>query len=61
MAEFIMEAIGNIFHPLTLVLMNLGVFLGIIFGAIPGLSGNLGIILLVPFTVNMRLSDAIFF
>ena len=61
MAEFIMEAIGNIFHPLTLVLMNLGVFLGIIFGAIPGLSGNLGIILLVPFTVNMQLSDAIIF
>ncbi len=61
MAEVIIEAMGNVFQPFTLLLMNLGVFLGIIFGAIPGLSGNLGIILLVPFTINMQLGDAIIF
>lgn len=61
MGSILLEALTNVFNPFTLLLMNLGVFLGIIFGAIPGLSGNLGIILLVPFTVHMQLSDAIVF
>lgn len=61
MQEFVLEVIGNIFHIRTLLLMNLGVFLGIVFGAIPGLSGNLGIILLVPFTTAMELGEAVLF
>ncbi len=33
--------------------INIGVFLGIIFGAIPGLSGYLGIVILMPITYSM--------
>lgn len=61
MQGFLWEVLGNIFHIRTLLLMNLGVFLGIVFGAIPGLSGNLGIILLLPFTTAMELGEAILF
>lgn len=61
MGAVILESFTNVFHPMTLLLINLGVFLGILFGATPGLTGNLGIILLLPFTVHMELSEAIIF
>lgn len=37
----------------SVLLMNLGVLIGIIFGAIPGLTGNLAIILFLPATFGM--------
>ncbi|MDC7237258.1 MAG: tripartite tricarboxylate transporter permease [Sphaerochaetaceae bacterium] len=49
--------IGNIliavFSPQNLLLMNIGLFIGIIFGAIPGLTGNLGIIVSLPLTFSL--------
>jgi len=39
--------------PITLLMMLLGVFMGVIFGAIPGLTATLGVALVIPFTFAM--------
>lgn len=44
----------NLSDPLTLLLMALSACFGIIMGAIPGLSGTLGIALLLPFTFGLE-------
>ncbi|MGB4405823.1 MAG: tripartite tricarboxylate transporter permease [Sphaerochaeta sp.] len=53
-----MEAIiigfqGLASDPFTFVLMVFGVFMGIFFGAIPGLTATLGVTLMIPFTFTM--------
>ena len=35
---------------MNLLFMNLGVAIGIVFGALPGLSGGVAIVLFMPFT-----------
>jgi len=45
----------------NIIFINLGVFFGIVFGAIPGLTGILGIILLLPLTFKMPTSSALLF
>lgn len=55
------EALIHVFSPVTLFWIIFGLLIGIIFGAIPGLSGNLGIILFLPFTRNMPLAEAVIF
>lgn len=42
-----------VFSPQNLLLMNIGLLIGIIFGAIPGLTGNLGIIVSLPLTFSL--------
>lgn len=44
---------SSLFSPLTLLLIFGGTILGIVFGAIPGLTGGLAIVLLLPFTFGM--------
>ena len=39
--------------PMILLLIIAGVFMGIVFGSIPGLTGALGIALILPFTYNI--------
>lgn len=43
----------NVFQPLNLLLMNVGVAVGIIFGALPGLSGGVAVVMFLPFTFYM--------
>ena len=51
----ILEGAGEvIFNPLTLLYLVVGTFGGIIFGAIPGLTGALGVSLMLPFTFSME-------
>ena len=38
MLDLVIQGIGNVFSPFCLVLMILGTIIGIIFGAVPGLS-----------------------
>lgn len=45
--------VAQLTDPLTLLLMALSACFGIIMGAIPGLSGTLGIALLLPFTFGL--------
>jgi putative tricarboxylic transport membrane protein len=39
--------------PITLLLMLAGVFMGVVFGSIPGLTATLGVALVIPFTFTM--------
>lgn len=57
----ISEALLQAFMPDSLLFMLSGILIGVIFGAVPGLSGNLGIILFLPFTKSMDLANAIIF
>ncbi len=52
------EALGILFQPLNFILMLLCAVVGCILGAIPGLSGGLGITLILPmtFALNTNLS-----
>ena len=49
----------GIFNITTLLLTTGGVVLGIIVGAIPGLSGPIGVALLLPFTYNMGIANSL--
>lgn len=42
-----------------LVLLIAGVFFGMVFGAIPGLTAALGVTLILPFTYNMAPGDGL--
>lgn len=53
MGETIIAALGNLFTIENFIFVNIGLFIGIIFGAIPGLNGNLAITVLLPFTFQM--------
>jgi putative tricarboxylic transport membrane protein len=50
MWEYFVEGFLQLMTLQIIILMNVGMFIGIIFGVIPGLSANVGIILLLPFT-----------
>ena len=51
--------LSNLSDPITLLLMTLSACFGIIMGAIPGLSGTLGIALLLPFTFGLEPATAL--
>ena len=50
MLEFIVPALQNLLTIENLIWINLGVFIGSVFAAIPGLTVILCIILFLPFT-----------
>ena len=51
--------IANLFDPSTLLMMLVGCVGGIIVGAIPGLGGSTGIILLLPLIYNLEMVPAL--
>jgi len=51
--ELVISALGQLLTFENFVFINVGTFIGIIFGAIPGMSGNLGITVFLPFTFSM--------
>ncbi len=51
--------LANLSDPITLLLMALSASFGIIMGAVPGLSGTLGIALLLPFTFGLEPATAL--
>ncbi len=57
----VLQALQTIFTPQILPMIILGAIIGIIFGAIPGLSGTGAMILLMPLTYRMDHSLAIAF
>ena len=48
-----------VFQPLSLLYLSLGFFIGIIFGALPGLTSMLAIVLLLPMTYTMPMTHAL--
>jgi len=51
--DYIIQSIGLLFQPFTFLLLFLGTVVGIIFGAIPGLTAVTGVSLLLPLTFGM--------
>jgi len=47
------QALTNLLEPARLAYLSLGVIIGLMLGVIPGLSGIVGLSLLLPFTFNM--------
>ena len=52
---------SQLIQPMNLLLMIAGTAVGIIFGAIPGLSGTMAVMLFMPLTYTMESSTAIIF
>lgn len=49
----IIQGIISIFSPFPFMLLLIGTFAGIIFGAIPGMTATMGIVLFLPLTFNI--------
>ena len=54
----ILQGFLYVLHPLHFPFLALGVGLGIIVGALPGLAASVGIILLLPFVIYLDASTA---
>lgn len=52
--DFLLTAIGNVFNPLSLLAIFAGVTIGIVIGALPGLTATMGVALLLPITFGMK-------
>jgi len=52
--EALVEGLGLIFQGHVLVYFALGCVLGILMGAVPGMGGAIGLVLLLPFTFSME-------
>lgn len=54
----IMDILGSVFTIASLLAMVLGLFAGIIIGALPGLGATMGVALLLPITFSMDVTAA---
>ncbi len=59
MFDALVTGLVAIFQTQVLVFLGLGIFIGIWFGAVPGLGGVIGMLLLLPFTFEMEALSAI--
>lgn len=55
----ILAGTSVVFQPLSLLYLTIGFFIGIIFGALPGLTSMLAIVLLLPMTYTMPMTYAL--
>lgn len=56
--EFL-NGLVNVFQPMTFLLMVFGTVVGVVIGALPGLSGSTGIILLLPLVYQLDAGTAL--
>jgi len=49
----LISALSNVFNPISLAAITAGVTMGIVIGALPGLSATMGVALLLPITFGM--------
>lgn len=61
MIEYLPYILSQISQPMNILLLIFGNIIGIIFGAIPGLSGTLAVMLFLPLTYSMVTGTAIIF
>lgn len=52
--DVLLASITDVFTPFVVLLMVLGVFLGLIFGTVPGLTSTMAMALFVPFTFQLE-------
>ena len=53
MFDFALTGLFQVLLPNHFLVLFIGVFMGIVFGALPGLTATMGLALLVPFTFTM--------
>ncbi len=53
MLDTVISGLIQVFYPFNFMVLFIGVFMGIVFGALPGLTATMGLALLVPFTFTM--------
>ena len=58
MFEPLIDGLGLILHVKGMTMLALGVFVGLVFGAIPGLGGTTAIALFIPLTFDMQPAEA---
>ena len=61
MIEFMPYILQQVTNPMNILLLLAGNVVGMIFGAIPGLSGTLAVMLFMPLTYSMEAGAAIVF
>ena len=54
MLDILGQSLGLVFNATNIIMIVLGVFIGMLLGAIPGLTGIMAIALLLPFTFTMH-------
>ena len=54
LSEVMSQAVATAFQPMTIIYAALGVFLGVTVGAIPGLTGDMAISILLPFVYKLN-------
>lgn len=59
MLEFLLAALGQVLMPANLIYLLAGVLLGLIVGAIPGLTASMAIALIIPFTYTLTPTQSI--
>ncbi|HYE81418.1 MAG TPA: tripartite tricarboxylate transporter permease [Clostridia bacterium] len=57
----VLDILSSVFNPLTIELVLIASFTGIIFGALPGIGPTLAMALLMPFTFKLGATDALIF
>ncbi|ADO82108.1 tripartite tricarboxylate transporter permease [Ilyobacter polytropus] len=57
--SLLIEALKTIFMPTNFLLVLAGMTLGVFFGALPGISSSMGIVLMIPFTYYMGIIPSI--
>lgn len=57
--QLLLEALQTIAQPMNLLLIIGGMLLGVFFGALPGISSSMGIVLMIPFTYYMGIIPSI--
>ncbi len=53
MIQNLMAGFANVFRPFAFLMMSFGTLVGVIIGALPGLSGSTGIILMLPLVYKL--------
>ncbi len=59
MFDAAIAGLGQVFELSNFLFLFIGVFMGIVFGALPGLTATMGLALLVPFTFTMSPSSGL--
>lgn len=59
MFGYLMAGFANVFEPWNFLLMVFGTVVGVVIGCLPGLSGSMGIILLLPLTYTLEKSTSL--
>ncbi|MCF7362060.1 MULTISPECIES: tripartite tricarboxylate transporter permease [Vibrio] len=57
--SLLLDALQVIFVPANFILIIVGMFLGVCFGTLPGISSSMGIVLMIPFTYYMGIYPSI--